>query len=214
MTIQKGIEFNYRFEGELVPVNRSHFASVEDWKAIADHMLVDGRYAADLAREFGIDKGQTIVNSFREGSSGIKWLLKRIIEDGVVPIDSFWRHEVGRDVEFELNKRGLDRPQQGEVVAVNIDAAPIDAEVEVIAAQGEDNRPDPVATEEPQREEKRWSDVLKEQIDQIDEKLDKIEAYDRTLAFVKDWLADREAKNPHGVMVDVLNIILEEMTIK
>lgn len=224
MTIQKGINFNYRFEGELVPVNRSHFASVEDWKAIADHMLVDGRYASDLAREFDIERGQTIVNSFRKGSSGIKWLLKRIIEDGVVPIDSFWRHEVGRDVEAELNYRGWDRPQQGDVIPIDTCKDLIhrnQAVIDQVAAAQQADRPEPVDPEptqepvdgkHPDRDEA--ASQLNARIFALSVKESKIEAYDRTQAFVEELLASRMASNPNGVMADTLKLVLEQMSLK
>ena len=106
-----------------------------------------------------------------------------------------------------------NQPIDAEVIPIDTCKELIDSNQEVIdqvaAAQSAD-KPQPVDPE-PQPEEKRWSDVLKEQIGQIDEKLDKIEAYDRTLALVKDMLADRMINNPTGVMADTLKLILESL---
>ena len=204
MSIQNPIKFAFPFEDRNINVRRSYYSSVEDYKSIADAMLVDGRYSADLAREFDIPEGQIITNSFRKGSTGIWWMLKRILEDNVTPHSDFWRHEVGRDVEAELNKRGWTRPDQGEIVQITPE--PI---AEPIAASESVDKPEPVETEEPQPEEKRWSDVLKEQVGQIERRLDKIESYDRGVAWVKDVLKSREAENPNGVMADTLRLVLE-----
>ena len=96
---------------------------------------------------------------------------------------------------------------------------PIDAEVKVITPEAElmaasesvDN-PEPVEPAADPEDHRSWIDQLNDQVDEMDRKLDKIEAYDRTLALVKEVL-DRRRKAGYGrsPMAETLEIVLESL---
>ena len=107
-----------------------------------------------------------------------------------------------------------ETPIDAEVVPIDTCQELIDSNQEVIdqvaAAQSAD-KPEPVEPAADQVDHRSWIDQLNDRADELESRLDKIEAYDRTLALVKEWLADREAKNPTGVMADTLRLILAEL---
>ena len=88
---------------------------------------------------------------------------------------------------------------------------------QVAAAQSADKpqpvdpepQPEPVDGKHPDRDE----DIsqMRAKLFALEVKVSKIEAYDRTLALVKDMIADRMINNPTGVMADTLKLILESL---
>ena len=107
MTIEQAISFTFKFDGQIYSVNRIGYESVEQFKTIADDMLVNGLYSTALYEKYNppTHTPQTITNTFRSGP-GQMYLLKLILDDQIEPHEDFWSNEVGRNIDRELQKRG------------------------------------------------------------------------------------------------------------
>lgn len=163
-------------------VNRSTYKSAQEFKDVADDVLINGLWIGDIGRKYDLNDTSMIEATFREGP-GQAWLVKRIIEDGVTPHPSFSRHRSGQRV-LEIVDM-MNKEQQEPVDASELK-----------------EQPEPVDVEDD------WRKRVNEQVDRIESKHDKIEAYDRTVEWIKDTLPRIKSGSP---MADTLKLVLESL---
>lgn len=190
------IHVRFKFEGINYKIDRIGYQSVAHFEQIADEVLFDGLWTGALRRKHNLHNGQMIGNTFRT-DGGQAWLAKRIIETGRNPHPKFWTIEAGLLL-------ARSRPElKSDAKSPNIEL--IDLVSKPIAATEQIECPDPVDTED------NWIRELNDQIDQIDRELSKIEAYDRTVQFIKSTLQRIRKDTP---MAKAYKIVLELLETK
>ena len=194
MTTLTRMHFQFEdVDGNDRQINRQSFESTEQFVTVSKDLLTSGLGIADICRKYELPDNPTNVDATYRDGPGQAYLVKLIIEDGLVPHPRFLEYRSGRRIKDEVTWRGYGHLLKGEP----------------IAADEQVNRPQVVDVEDPPEDHGAWINRMNDKADQLEGKLGKIEAYDRGIAFIKENLNSRKNDGRIDVLADILRLVLE-----
>ena len=146
------VTFKFDYNGRTETIERSGFRYPEQIDEIARDMITTGIYGVDVYDKYELTTGysQVVMNTFRSGP-GLRYVIKLITEEGVVPCDEFLATiQVGHAVRDELVKIGYLEPestltQDPETGAITEEEDPMTEVLTKFNKEWDEATPEPVA---------------------------------------------------------------------